>query len=323
MTIIAACSSGSGEIATLELEGRLVYSQGPEGLWEVELESGRISQLWDLAEGGFLSGIAVSPDGREVAMSYAPQSDSPIPRADIYIADGDGSNAQPLLLHRSIYESFDHPVWSPDGNWIYFTRSDVLIDDVQGTGIPVVNVERISAGGGEPELVIVDAEQPNFSANGSRMTYLRFNMETSTRSLWVANADGSEPMQSLPDTTFFDISNPRLSPNGEMVAFAGSGEMILGAESPRSFWARLFGVQPANAHGLPWDYYTMPAKGGEISKISSWGTDGAVLAWSRDGDNLALMHQGGLFVTGWNEPRLTLLTETPNHGGVDWAEGTP
>ncbi len=316
--VIAACSSGSSEIANLELGGRMVYSQGPEGLWEVDLESGKINQLWELSEGGFISGVAVSPDGLEIAMAYAPQSESPIPRADIYLANADGSNAQPLLIHRSLYEAYNHPTWSPDGQWIYFTRSDVLIDDVAGTGTAVVNIERIPAGGGDPELVIEDAEQPSFSSDGSRMAFLRFNQETFTRSLWVADADGTEPMESLPDTAFFDLSSPRLSPDGETVAFAGSGELVIGAVPDRSFWAWLFGVQPAYAHGLPWDFYTMPAKGGEINMITSWGTDGAVLAWSPDGGSLALMHQGGLYVTAASKP--TMIVETPNHGGVDWTE---
>ncbi len=317
-TVIAACSSGLSEIANLGLGGRIVYSQGTEGLWEVDLESGRINQLWKLTEGGFLSGVAVSPDGLDVVMSYAPQTDSPIPRADIYLANADGSNTQPLLMHRSLYEAFNTPTWSPDGQWIYFTRSDVLIDDVAGTGKAVVNIERIPAGGGEPELVIEDAEQPSFSSDGSRLAFLRFNQETFTRSLWVANADGTEPMESLPDTAFFDLSSPQLSPDGETLAFAGSGELAIGAVPDRSFWAWLFGVRSADAHGLPWDFYTIPAKGGEITKITSWETDGAVLAWSPDGDRLVLMHQGGLFVTGGNEP--ALVVETPNHGGVDWTE---
>lgn len=317
--IIAACS-GSSEIANLGLEGRVVYSQGPEGLWEVDLQNGKVNQLWKLTDGGFLSGVAVSADGLDVVMAYSPQTGSPIPRADIYIANADGSGAQPLLEHRSLYEAFNHPTWSPDGQWVYFTRSDVLIDEVEGTGTPVVNIERVPAGGGEPELIIADAEQPNFSANGNRLAFLRFNQETFARSLWVANPDGSEPMEVLPDTTFFDLASPKLSPDGETLAFAGSGEMALSAAPDRPLWAKLLGIHPAYAHGLPWDFYTMPAKGGEISKITSWGTDGAVLAWSLRGDALALMHLGGLFVTGAAEPKM--LVETPNHGGVDWTRAS-
>ena len=318
--IFAACTPASNEIADLELSGRVVYSQGSDGLWEADLESGKISQLWELSEGGFISGVAVSPDGMDVAMAYTPQTDAPILRADIYTANADGSDPQPLLVHRGLYEAFNHPAWSYDGQWIYFTRSDVLIDDAENTGTSVVNIERIPADGGEPELVIEGAEQPHFSANGSRMTYLVFNEETSTRSLWVANADGSEPMESLPDTAFFDLANPRLSPDGETVAFAASGDLSIGAVPDRSFWVELFSVVPAYAHGLPWDFYTMPAKGGEITKVSSWGTDGAVMAWSPDGNHLALMHQGGLFVSGGDEP--IMVVETPDHGGVDWAGGT-
>jgi len=42
------------------------------------------------------------------------------------------------------------------------------------------------------------------------------------------------------------------------------------------------------------------------------------LDWSPDGDRLALMHLGGLFVTTGGEP--AFLTETPNHGGIDWSQ---
>ncbi len=321
LTLVAACSSEPNEIAEIGLGGRLVYAQGSDGLWEIDLESGKRSQLWGLTDGGLLSGVAVSPDGLKLAMSYAPLADSPIQRSDIYIANGDGTNRQPLLEHRGTFESYDHPAWSLDGNWIYFTRYDVLIDDDQGTAESVVNIERIPAGGGEAELVIEDAEQIGFSADGSRMTYLHVDRETLQRTLMVANADGTEPMVSLPDTSFLDLANPRLSPDGETVAFSASGELAIGAAPVGSFWAQIFGIQAAYAHGLPWDYYTMPAKGGEIARITSWNTDGAVLAWSPDGENMALMHQDGLFVTGEAEP--TLLVETPDHGGIDWARITP
>jgi Tol biopolymer transport system component len=226
----------------MELGGRVVFSQGSEGLWEVDLQSGKISQLWELSEGGFLSDVAVSPDGMEVAVAYTPQTESPIPRADIYIANADGSDAQPLLVHRGLYEAFNHPTWSHDGKWIYFTRSDVLIDDAQSTGITVVNIERIPVGGGQPELVIEDAEQSHFSADGSRITYLVFNEETSTRSLWVANANGSEPMETLSDTAFFDLTSPRLSPDGEMVAFAASRRSRAGEPMARCWLGLLMGI---------------------------------------------------------------------------------
>jgi hypothetical protein len=77
---------------------------------------------------------------------------------------------------------------------------------------------------------------------------------------------------------------------------------------------------PAYAHGPPWDFWTIPIIGGVPMQITDWVADGAALAWSPDGDHLALMHLSGLFVTGEGEP--TLLVETPNHGGLVWIDGS-
>jgi len=316
---LAGCSSSGGSIAALGLSGRLVYSQGSEGLWQIDLASGEIEQLWKLPEGGQLTGVAVSPDGLDLALAYAPpRGDSPFIRSDLYLASGDGSNPAALLEHRGLYETFDYPTWSPDGLWIYLSRNDVLIDEQQSVSAIVVDIVRIPLGGGTPERVIENAEQPSFSADGSRLVFLRFNLETYTRGLWIANADGSEARELVSDTTFLDLTSPRLSPDGASVAFAASGPPIGEAPIGRSLWDWSFGVQVAYAHGLPWDFWTVPASGGTPALISQWSTDGTALDWSPDGDRLALMHLGGLFVTTGGEP--AFLTETPNHGGIDWSQ---
>ena len=116
-----------------------------------------------------------------------------------------------------------------NGNRIYFSRYDVLIDDDQGTVNSVINIERIRAGGGEAELVIEDAEQISFSADGSRMTYLHVDRETLQRTLMVASADCTEPMVSLPDTAFLDLANPRLSPDGGNLAQMHQGGLFVTA----------------------------------------------------------------------------------------------
>jgi len=315
---LAACTSADPGIAGLGLTGRLVYTQGPQGLWQIDLESGEIRQLWKLPEGGQLTGVAVSPDGLDLALSYAPpRGDSPFIRSDLYLANGDGSNPAALLEHRGLYETFDYPTWSPDGRWIYLTRNDVLIDEQQSVSASIVDIVRVPAGGGALERVVENAEQPSFSTDGSRLAFIRFNVEAYTRGLWIANADGSEARELVPDTSFEDLTSPRLSPDGSSIAFAASGPPSGAPPLGRLFWDRLLGVQVAYAHGLPWDYWTVPTAGGPPTMISEWSTDGTVLDWSPDGDRLAMMHLGGLFVTTEGEP--IFLTETPNHGGIDWA----
>ncbi len=144
---LAACSSSAGEsIAGLGLSGRLVYTQGQEGLWQIDLKSGEIQQLWRLPEGGQLTGVAVSPDGLDLALSYAPpRGDSPFLRSDLYLADGDGSNLAPLLEHRGLYETFDYPTWSPDGQRMALMHLGGLF--VTTGGEPVFLTETPNHGG--------------------------------------------------------------------------------------------------------------------------------------------------------------------------------
>jgi Tol biopolymer transport system component len=319
---LAACSSAlsADGVVGLGLSGRVLYAQGPEGLWQIDMMSGEIEQLWRPPEGGQLSGVAVSPDGQDLALSYAPpRGDSPFLRSDLYLAAGDGSDPSPLLEHQGLYETFDYPTWSPDGQWIYLTRNDVVIDDRQTVSAIVVDIVRVPAGGGAPERVIENGEQPSFSADGSRLAFLRFNLETYTRGLWIANGDGTDAREIVSDTTFLDLLSPRLSPDGETIAFAASGPPIGPPPTSRSLWEWLFGVEVAYAHGLPADFWTVPSAGGQPVQLTQWSTDGTVIDWSPDGDRLALMHLGGLFVTTDGEP--LFLTSTPNHGGMDWSEG--
>ena len=73
---LAACSSSAGEsIAGLGLSGRLVYTQGQEGLWQIDLKSGEIQQLGRLPEGGQRP---VSPSRR---MGWTWRSHTPHPGA--------------------------------------------------------------------------------------------------------------------------------------------------------------------------------------------------------------------------------------------------
>lgn len=317
--LLAGCGSRSEDIAAIGLSGRLVYTQAEDGLWEVNLETGKVDQLWKSPESAQLYGVAVSPTGSAIALGYSPPSRAEgLPWPDLYRIDRDGSNLQPLVQHRGPFESFDYPAWSPDGRWLYFTRSDVQVNEDQSFGDPIIELERIPAGGGQPEVVISYAEQASISVDGSRVTYLHFDLESLARSIWVADIDGSNAVQLLADDRFFDVASPKFSLDGETIAFAGSGPI-----QPATFWPEdldllswLSGAQPAYAHGLPWDFWTIPVTGGEPTKLTDWATDGAVLSWSPLSGQLGLMHFGGLYVMGSGEP--LFLTETPQHGGLDW-----
>ena len=49
--------------------GRLLYTQGADGLWEIDFDTGASGQLWELPERAFLGGITASPDGTQLPLA--------------------------------------------------------------------------------------------------------------------------------------------------------------------------------------------------------------------------------------------------------------
>jgi Tol biopolymer transport system component len=77
----------------------------------------------------------------------------------------------------------------------------------------------ISATGGEPELVRRNAAHGSYSPSGSTIAYLArpgLAGGFGARSIWLANADGSDPRRLVGGT---NISWPRWSPDGTRIAY--------------------------------------------------------------------------------------------------------
>lgn len=305
-----------GPLGALDVQGRLLYSQGTGGLWELALQSGRQQQLWQPPEGGYVNSVAASPDGTRLALSYAPPSGGQY-YTDLYVANADGSDPVPLLEGSDETEIFQAPTWSPDGAWIYFGHI-VPQYNSEGDYLGVqLNVERVAPDGSAgPELVIEGGDRPSFSGDGQRLVFLRYQ-DSTFRGLWAAGADGSGAEELVPAGEFFMIASPRLSPAGATVAFAASGAEEASAAGALPL-ADLFGVKTAWAHGLPWQIFRVPVTEGTPERMSTMVTDTPSLAWSPDGSRLALMQPGGLFLLDTPDPRF--LGPVEDHGALEWTD---
>lgn len=99
---------GSG--GTTGLTGTLVFQSSPgDMIYAYQLETGA---LWPLTNG---FDPAISPDGQSVAFVREGGENG------VYLINIDGSNERAIFTGRARLSS---PKWSPDGNWILFTRSD-------------------------------------------------------------------------------------------------------------------------------------------------------------------------------------------------------
>ncbi len=104
-------STGNRPTATgAGLNGTLVIQSSPGGtIYGYNLATG---QLWTVSHG---FDPAISPDGKTVAFVRDGGENG------VYLVNIDGSNERLIFSGRTRLSS---PKWSPDGNWILFTRSD-------------------------------------------------------------------------------------------------------------------------------------------------------------------------------------------------------
>ena len=302
--------------AGVTLEGRLFYTQGFEGIWQVDMRTGEASQWWQPPDGGLVKGVAASPDGSQLAIVYAPPAEEgfQIGTTDLFISPIDAPDLQPLLVREFRNESFRYATWSPDGEWIYYAHQNPLLNDEGGvTGFDLTG-ERIAANSADvqtPEVVLEDVEQLALSPDGQQIAYLQLDTVTYDQGLWIVNHDGADSRELVAPGTYRLMSSPIFSPDGASVLFSASAIEEGGVVSGNG------GLQVAQAHGGPWNIWQITLDDGTMTSLTPETLDGPWTTWSPDANALAVIAAEGVFLV--HEDRFYHLTDVTTEGEIAWA----
>ncbi len=317
----------------LNLPGQFVFSPGDGSVWLQAANGADIHVLVKRSEDNLAEAPAFSPDGRQVLYSSKSFTSNGEMIEDVRVIGVDGSGERVVAAPQDTKTAFILPSWSSDGKQLFFASSPTTPGNQQD------HLMRASASGGTPQLFMENARGPNFSRDGKKMVFTRYDYGTYRSSLWVAQADGSNPKMLMDDHVFISIEGPRFSPDGQTIVFAASGApqrelpglqssgpgMPPYAQSPLvpddSCLVRLpFGcwMGAASAHGLPWDLWLVNTDGTKFDRLTKIGADSPYPVWSADGKYVAFMDFSGMYVVERQSKTGYLISMNGGHGSLDW-----
>ena len=310
--------------ASLNLTGQLVITQGAGGIEKINLATGEGAVLFKPPEEAWLTSATVSPDGKQIALSYAP----PPPAGEIqfgytglYLMPADGSAPPaPLLERTDPQESYFTPSWSPDGKYVYYAHFIPVRNSDTGNTFRYT-VERLALPGGSPDLLIESAIWPRLSPDGATLAYLSFDLQTFANELYVADPDGKNARPIFLPGTFQAVDAHLFTPDGSAIIFSAVGEGPGYQSTPTpalSWFDRLLGVQAAEAHNVPSDWWRVSLDGAGLTRLTKIYDTGMYGSFSPDGERLAFIAASGIYVINPDGSGLTPMLPIETLGTLEW-----
>jgi eukaryotic-like serine/threonine-protein kinase len=275
--VIAAVKQHKTVTTAAAIAGLLLFVAAAYGLYTflhrrvaVPFQTFSITQL---TNNGNVLDTAISPDGRFLLNVQRDNGKQSLWLRNIPT----GSDTQVMPPSESIFVSLR---FSPDGNFIYFRQNTV--------GQADFNLIRVPLFGGSPTVLVRDADGgPEFSADGKKMVYSRYNdPEVGKWRLLEADADGeNEKMLWVGNVHGGPVASLSWSPDGKLLAVS-----MLTVNSDTLSQIQLFDF--ANGKMQP---FVAPTD--KLILSNSWAPDGRSIfvQFVPRGERLSVRNQIGLY----------------------------
>lgn len=309
--------------AHLNLTGHLIFNQPKVGLGQLDLVTGALTTVFALPEEGWITGAALAPDGQTLVMAYAPPPPTDqvqLGYTDLYFLSEGDSEPKIALARTDPQESFFSPLWSAQGDYIYFAHFRPLRAE-NGTPPPVpylYTIERMAYPGGAPEVIVTNAFWPALSPDGTRLAFVGSDPQTFLNDLYVSNADGTDLTKIVPPETFEAVDAPFFTPDGSAIVFSAVGE----GPPALTLLDTLFGASPVFAapleHNVPSDWWRIPVTGGQPTRLTRIYDTSLFGDYAPDGEHIAFISATGLYVMSPEGGNVYPLMGLQAFGSVEW-----
>ncbi|HTP00470.1 MAG TPA: hypothetical protein VMJ64_03785 [Anaerolineales bacterium] len=303
--------------SSLHLGGRLIFTAGiyigNDGYIDVsslDLATGAIEPIFQTPDAGWVDSAAVSPDGTQMVISYAPPVSAPHGGQEtLYALPTDGSKpAQLLFPPADPKDQNAQVVWAPDGKNLYFAHMNYHSPGP-------LSIWRVAYPDGAPQKLLDNAYWPRLSDDATRLTYVTLDPQTGQNYLYVANADGTGalevPVQGPYISNVIDV--PMFSPDGQSILFSAQDppqssilrglDSILGA-----------GLVHLSDGSIPSDWWSVPITGGAPKQLTHLGALSLYGGYSPDKQYIVSSSVNGIFIMRPDGSSLTMIV--PDIGGI-------
>jgi TolB protein len=297
--------------------GKLLLVHGGN-FFAYDLASGKEVPLTSFPQSAFAASPALSPDRQRLAYSYyvVPSDPNDPGGSDLFVVDVDGRNPRLVRAHPAPGASYAEPTWTPDGAAVEVTYRRPIPSGSGAAASQPVSIVRLDLQGGAPTTLVDRGQTPAASPDGKHLAWLVADSTGQAKGLWVGDAAGQVARDVLSGRGFDLVRAPSFSPDGTLLAFAAVGGPRVTPTPARA--AAFPGVAIAEAHGIPWDVWTIRPDGSDLRQLTFIGEDGPVPVWSPDGAWIAIAGEIGVYVVDAEGRKTTRLSTIVSGGGIAW-----
>ena len=336
LLLLACGSGGNGGGSTKSVgggSGELLMTRG-QSLFLRNMATGKDTHLFDSPPSVFIEYPTWSPDGTHFVYIL----DTPFQGVvgtdwggDIWQADANGGNQKELLKHDQPGVEVASPSFTPDGQAIIFGYQFTQYDSAGKYVGQTLEARKLDLATGQVTTVVKNATYPSLCADGSKLTWVNFPPDgSSPEAVMVAAPDGSGAQAAVTadlsnsGNGLQDFSYPHFTPTCAGLIFGAVG----GPANSRNLdagsrLARLFAPilpQVAEAHGPPWDLWSVASDGSGLKRLTHVSEDLPFPVFSHDGQTVVFIGTFGLYQMPADGGGLKKIDLGTVHGQISWLQ---